>query len=290
MSLRALCESDAEDVAALYKLAFGDARPIDAEEIVSWFRSEAIDPAHLRVLEVDGRVVGYGDVEVSEDDVALEVAAPDHWATFLGWAEEHGRTAEARRVRVPCYSSGDLTAAAAGRGYRLWRSAYTMEVDLVGVAPTPPHDPLGLELRTFRPSDDEAVRKTVNETFAEDPFFHAVTPAFFREHFLGARGFDPSLWLLAWDGDELAGLVLAYPESVGEADLGWIGSLGVRVAWRRRGLGEALLRAAVAELHGRGLRRVGLGVDTENETGALRLYERVGFRVVRRSDSWALEL
>ena len=83
--------------------------------------------------------------------------------------------------------------------------------------------------------------------------------------------------------------MLATAERVGDPELGWIGTLGVRPAWRRRGLGEALLRAAFAELFARGRRRVGLGVDTENVTGALRLYERVGMRPIRQNDNWSLE-
>jgi ribosomal protein S18 acetylase RimI-like enzyme len=96
--------------------------------------------------------------------------------------------------------------------------------------------------------------------------------------------------LLAWDGAELAGFVLAFPEHLGDVKLGWIASLGVRPRWRGRGLGESLLRAAFRELHAKGLRVVGLGVDSANETGALRLYERVGMRVVRRADNWVLDL
>jgi ribosomal protein S18 acetylase RimI-like enzyme len=69
-----------------------------------------------------------------------------------------------------------------------------------------------------------------------------------------------------------------------------VGTLAVRPRWRRRGLGEALLRAAFAALYERGRRRVGLGVDAENVTGALRLYERVGMRVIRQSDNWVREL
>ena len=76
---------------------------------------------------------------------------------------------------------------------------------------------------------------------------------------------------------------------MGEPGLGWVGTLGVRPGWRRRGLGETLLRASFRALHERGLRRVGLGVDTENVTGALRLYERVGMRPVRRYDNWVRE-
>jgi mycothiol synthase len=62
--------------------------------------------------------------------------------------------------------------------------------------------------------------------------------------------------------------------------------LGVRPRWRRRGLGLALLRHTFTEYHRRGHTRVGLGVDAENVSGAVRLYERAGMRVVRRHDTY----
>ena len=62
-------------------------------------------------------------------------------------------------------------------------------------------------------------------------------------------------------------------------DWGWVGSLGVRDGWRRRGIGESLLLTSFAEFHRRGERKVALGVDVQNPTGATRLYERVGMRV-----------
>jgi mycothiol synthase len=164
-----------------------------------------------------------------------------------------------------------------------------METGLDDDPPPSPVFPAGITVRPYRVDDEEMLRDALNDAFAHDPFFHEVSPSAFREFYLRARGFDPALWLLAWDGDELAGFVLAYSERVGEPGLGWIGSLGVREPWRRRGLGEALLRSAFAALHERGFRRVGLGVDTENETGALRLYERVGMRAARRGDNWVRE-
>ena len=96
------------------------------------------------------------------------------------------------------------------------------------------------------------------------------------------------MWLLAWDRDVVAGFALAFPQHAGDETLGWIDSLGVRPPWRRRGLGQTLLRTAFSRLHARGLRKVGLGVDAGNETGALRLYERAGMRVVRQGDNWVL--
>jgi ribosomal protein S18 acetylase RimI-like enzyme len=65
-----------------------------------------------------------------------------------------------------------------------------------------------------------------------------------------------------------------------------VGVLGVRRPWRRRGLGLALLHASFREFRARGLPRALLGVDSENTTGATRLYERAGMRVERTSDSY----
>ena len=282
-SLRELRDADAESVAALFVEAFGDARPLDAEEIRSWLGNEDLEPENLRVLEQDGRVVGYGDIWPEEDNVQLDVAAPGHWEPFLDWAEG---TAGARRTRLYVPDGHELARIAQERGYRLWRSSFTMEIDLPVAGPSVPP---GIELRPYRDDDAEVVRAALDDAFHEDPVWHGVSPSNFREFYVKARGFEPRLWLLGWDGGELAGVVLAYSVRVGEPGLGWVGTLAVRRPWRRRGLGEALLRAGFAALYERGFRRAGLGVDTENVAGALRLYERVGMRPVRRFDNWELQ-
>jgi mycothiol synthase len=274
----------------LYRAAYGDQRPIDAAEVVAWCRNSELKPDWLRVLEEGDRIVGYGDLVLSGDTVAVDLAAPGQWTVFLKWAEGEARSRGAARVRVFFPAGLEPAAVLAERGYRLWRSAFTMQVDLGEAAPREPALPSGIELRDYEPAATDALRTALNEAFAEDPFFDEATPSNFREFYLGARGFDPALWPLAWDRRELAGFVLGLSERAGQTDLGWIESLGVRPSWRRQGLGEALLRTAIARLHDRGLRKVGLGVDAENVTGALRLYERVGMRVVRRGDNWVLDL
>ena len=91
----------------------------------------------------------------------------------------------------------------------------------------------------------------------------------------------PSLWLVAWDGDQVAGAAInvIHGGAWGETD-----DLFVRRPWRRRGLGRALLVGSLRLFRARGLTTAGLGVDTENVTGALRLYESVGYRPYQR---WA---
>jgi ribosomal protein S18 acetylase RimI-like enzyme len=92
--------------------------------------------------------------------------------------------------------------------------------------------------------------------------------------------FDRSLWFVAEQDGELAGIVIARaPEQ--EPGVGWVRHLGVVPERRRRGLGQALLQHTFAEFARRGFTAVGLGVDAENPTGAVSVYERAGMHVER---------
>lgn len=288
-TLRPLREADVDQVVELYRQAWGDARPMDRDELLSWLRNPEIDPESMRVLEAGDTVVGYGDVFVEDGVLALEVAAPAQWPTFLEWAEAVATREGVHSVRVVSYSGDALATVARQRGYRLWRSNYTMRIDFES-EPEADQTPLdSFDVRTFVPDNERALRAALDEAFAADPFFHTVTPERFRGFYLGARGFDPSLWLLAWSDDELVGFVLAYSEFIGE-EVGYIHSLGVRSEWRGRGIGAALLRLAFQRLYRAGLGACVLGVDASNATGAARLYERVGMRVLRQSDNWSIEM
>ena len=169
------------------------------------------------------------------------------------------------------------------RGYEQVRHSFQMRIELDGQL-EPPSWPEGIVVRAFEPGrDDEAVYEVQQETFADQFEYARQSYGEWRAHaFLGRH--DPSLWLLAEDGAEIAGISLCRPQWAGNPELGWVSVLGVRRPWRGRGLGLALLRHSFAELQARGKRSVGLGVDALNPTGAVRLYERAGMRVVRRSD------
>jgi hypothetical protein len=90
--------------------------------------------------------------------------------------------------------------------------------------------------------------------------------------------FAPEISPLAFDGDELVGVLLAF--DFPDLSEGWIGQLATRASHRRRGIGQALLRTTFGWLFERG-RRVA-GVSTDTRTGALGLYEKVGMRVQRQ--------
>lgn len=160
-------------------------------------------------------------------------------------------------------------------GFREVRRFYRMQIDLEGPSP-PAEAPDGATLATFRPQDAHAFHAALTESFAEEWGFHPMTFEEWRERRLHLPETDTSLWFLAWDGESLAGVIRCERKFDG----GFVGSLGVRKPWRGRGIGMALLRHAFAEFHRRGEPHVSLGVDADNSSGATRLYERAGMRVM----------
>lgn len=288
---RQLRPEDADAVAALFVSAFGDARQMNGEEIREWFDNQALQPENLVVLEDRGNVVGYFDVWHEGETADIDLAAPGLWDEGLDHAEDRVRELGAERARVFFVEGHELGDVAAARGYRQVRGSWTMEIEFGVEAPAEPVVPDGIAFRAYRhPEDEQRVYEAMMESFADHWGFHVIPIEDWREFNWKTRLFDPDLWLLAFDGDELAGASLNYPDRWGEPDVGWIGTLGVRKTWRRRGLGEALLRRSFALLHTRGLRKVRLGVDSENTTGATRLYERVGMHVIRQSNTWERQL
>jgi mycothiol synthase len=101
---------------------------------------------------------------------------------------------------------------------------------------------------------------------------------------------DTSLWRIAWDGDKVAGQVRSYISAEENARFGrlrgYTEHISVRRPWRRRGLARALIAASFPLLRARGMTEAALGVDTENTSGALHVYESCGFRPVSRSATY----
>lgn len=251
----------------------------------------------------DGRIVGYEQVEVSDDGSPMELDGYVHpQFTGQGLGARLVRLAEARAraalARSEGYVTADLrvTVAAAndrarqlfsGEGYHVIRHFWRMEIDF-DRPPAPAEWPEGVTVRAFVHGQDERVTyETIEEAFA-DHWEHTRLPF---DEWVRARtrrdDFDPSLWFLAVEGDEVAGAALGYPRGEG---FGWVRGLGVRRKWRGCGLGMALLRHAFGVFYARGYRGAGLGVDAQSLTGATRLYERAGMRVTERYETYAKAL
>jgi mycothiol synthase len=167
----------------------------------------------------------------------------------------------------------------ADNGYELIRHSLRMVIELEAAPPAPVWSD-GIVLRTMQEGEEADVLRAAREAF-KDHWGHVETP--FEEDFErwmqrlhNDERFDPSLWFLAMTGDEIAGVSLCWSRSFDDPTMGWVGTLGVRRPWRRQGLGMALLQHSFGEFYRRGTTIVGLGVDAQNLTGALRLYTKAG--------------
>ena len=136
-----------------------------------------------------------------------------------------------------------MSALLSSRGYREVRRFELRRVDFAG-EPPPPRDVEGISVRGFRPEEARQLYEAHVEAFADHWGESEETYEVFRHRHLDAPEFDPALWFVAWDGDELAGYVGAHEKSREDASRGYIALLAVRRAYRRRGLGEALLLRA----------------------------------------------
>jgi mycothiol synthase len=177
-------------------------------------------------------------------------------------------------------------------GYRHIRTTYHMLLEMAADIPAPQF-PEGIELRPFIQGEhDIAVWQAQNEAFRDHWGHEDVTFEDWSYDRLQDSEFDPTLWFLAVDrhSEEIAGYAICRPHAFQDRNVGWVRSLGVRRPWRKRGIGLALLRQAFHEFYRRGTRKVGLGVDAQNLTGALRLYENAGMRVTLAFDHYEKEL
>jgi GNAT superfamily N-acetyltransferase len=190
-------------------------------------------------------------------------------------AEGRARAAGKERLQTWCLGAdADARRLFEARGFGEVRRYYRMLIELDD-APPPPEWPEGTHVATFREEDARVFHDAIGESFADEWNFVHDPFEEWRDRRLSAPDFDPTLWFLVRDGSDVAAVLRG--ERRGE--IGWVGSLGVRRPWRKRGLGLALLRHAFADWYRRGVTTVGLGVDAQNPTGATRLYERAGMHV-----------
>ena len=166
----------------------------------------------------------------------------------------------------------------------------------VAGAPPVPDSPLpeGLRLVPFDAGLDETVRLAHNEAFAEHWGSEPRMAEDWQVSTTGSREFWRDWSFVVLDGEEVAGYAVsgAYEqewEPLGYTQ-GWTDILGVRPAWRRRGIAPALLVASMTAFAGSGMQYAGLGVDSENASGALGVYERMGYRPERRSVAYAINV
>jgi ribosomal protein S18 acetylase RimI-like enzyme len=220
-------------------------------------------------------------------------------AAMLAWLEQRQREIFAELVAAGVFTAGAEHSSDAfvevgetgrlevlvGRGYTEVRRGYHMIRPLSEpVIETPL--PAGLEVR---PAIIEHLRQIwdANQEAFRDHWGYIQSGEQDFQAWLEDPELDLSYYQVAWEGDQVAGMVLAFinPHENEEyrRKRGYTEGIAVRRPWRRQGLARALLTRAMRVLKEAGMEEAALGVDTQNLSGALRLYESVGFRVQRYS-------
>lgn len=286
MTSRALVEADLETLAVFLadeeERLVGRPARIEAPDVRAWL-GRCDFARDTWVYEEDGRwlAVGWAETEESDVGVAVGVVRGDALGQGLGRtlierSEVRLREAGCTRIQqVALAADPDAPALLAARGYREVRRFWEMTI-VLDEPPPSPSVPAGLRIEPFAEADAAVVHRALDEAFREHWEYRAVAFDEWWDRARSAPGFDPTLWLVAREDDEIVAAVRNERNRQGG---GWVEALGVRRAWRGRGLGRALLLQTFAEFYRRGIERVGLGVDAENATGAIVLYETVGMDV-----------
>ena len=166
------------------------------------------------------------------------------------------------------------------------RAFVRMQKDLSSESPVRPFPP-AIRLQPYRHDEDLLpLHFAYEDAFAKNwlhpPQSVEAGTANIRSWIENDAHFDASLWLLAWDGQEVAGFILAAAGQGEHAETGEVYELGVRPRWQNRGLGQALLQQIFQELLQRGKRTVLLDVDADPASEALGFYKRMGMTVMTR--------
>jgi mycothiol synthase len=217
-------------------------------------------------------------------------------SALLAWAEEtaaplHDGRHQGRplsiRGRLPTRLA-DASALFAANGYQPERWFLRMTADLRGGIDEPPA-PDGIRIVPFSQERSADALLVKNESFRDHWGTTEDTPQEWA-HFTSYGSFRPAFSFLAYDGTEPVGLVIAheyeeYNRLVGWRDL-YIPLVGTRRCARRRGIGSALVRHALATARADGVATAALDVDADSPSGAVGIYERIGFSV---QDTWVTQ-
>lgn len=301
-----------------YAALIGAANRVDGVDYIPTADNLRLECAHetefdprrdIVLAEVEGQLVAAATTNVRTRD-GIGVHHVEGWVdpawrrrglgrALLHWTER--RAGEVARVdgrpsgrALSSWPDEDQVGACAlyeGEGYRIVRYGFLMVRDLA--EPIPDRAlPAGIEIRPVLERDHRRIWDADTEAFRDHWSPAERTDADF-EAWYATPEHDPARWRVAWDGDEVAGsvMVAVWPDenlALGQ-DRGWLEHISVRRPWRRRGLASALIADTLRGLRDQGFAEAALGVDAENISGALRVYEAMGFRRARTGISYRKE-
>ena len=142
--------------------------------------------------------------------------------------------------------------------------------------------PDGVEVRAVTADQLRAIWEAQAEAFAGS--FGQLEPK--ETHWIEFRDdpmTDPTLWTVAWAGDQVVGQIRTFINQQENETLGrlrgYTEHISTRADWRGRGLASALLALSLHKLRDRGMTEAALGVDTGNPADAFAIYSRLGFQL-----------
>ena len=303
---------DLEGIAQMHiraRIADGIDERESAEEWAEWFEHPAGFDPQLDVIvgEVDGLIIGFGqaraidDADGGRDHVVGGEVDPDWRGRGIGRAllrhnirRQRARAAQelAAGAAPPERRLESWAMESTERRMRLLRSeGFTVVRSFMEMLRPHLDDivdfplPAGLEFRPMRPEHYRQVWAADSEAFADHWGGQQNSEEAFH-HFFSGSEFRPELWRIAWDGDQVAGVVTnkfltGFNQETGQRRAELAG-VSVRRAWRGRGLGRAIVAESLRALRQAGMTSAVLGVDAENPTGAVGVYEANGFVVSKR--------
>jgi ribosomal protein S18 acetylase RimI-like enzyme len=253
------------------------------------------------VIAPTGETAGYITLWRATEESGFLVASPRILplyqpfgldAALLHWAESLARE---KAVALPDTTSATLNSwvdgpdqasenMLTGEGFHLAQRYLRMEITLHAPPPAPEW-PDGAAARPLVAGQDErAVFDLMHAAFNDSPGYHPWPFDEWSRDVLESESSDTSLWTLAAAGDQLVGAVINRVDTGDDGRIGWLEDVGVHPAWRKRGLGLAMLYQSFATFYERGVTRCGLSVDAHNASGATRLYERAGMTAQPRQE------
>jgi len=304
-------DSDFPRLAALYRAANTADEvpwlPTDEQVRIEFDAEDGVVPTDDVILaEVGDHLVGATGVErvVRDGVVTFELwgsVDPAYRRRGLGtwlmdWALERSGVRASREeplapINLASWSEDTETghrALLAANGFEPARHFFIMRRDLTAPIPDIPL-PDGLEVRPVTRDQWRTIFDAEEEAFRDHWGHREKTERAFEATFAKSQ-LDTSLWVVAWDGDQVAGVVQSWiwPEENETLGIhrGWLEHISVRRPWRRRGLARAITALSLERLRERGMTDGMLGVDSENPNGALGLYTGLGFAVATRSAAY----
>jgi len=252
---------------------------VDRYDVTVGFERHGLEPDLNTLLAFEGEHLAAW-AELYRGRAEADVRPPHRGrgigAALLSWIEARaGALAEPRLGQTKTDANTGARELLITSGYEPSWTSWIIRMELAR-PPIPPVVPAGISIRPYEPSDARLVHEVINDAFSEWPGRNPEPYEVWAPHVLAHPAFEPALSPLAFDGEELVGVVLSsdFPEE------GWIEQLATKATHRRQGIAQALLRTAFGGFYARGRRMA--GVSTDSRTGALGLYERVGMRVVRQ--------